>query len=232
MSVNTSYPTAQTYDSSGGDLTWHDESVTSSETANPAVVSCASASFCMAADGTGGEVYSWQDGSWAAAQQVAGTSDSDAFSSMSCPTQSFCAAGAQGGIAFTYANEVWGSGTTLDPGEHSYLDISCPAPGRCVAASGDRKIFTFAGGRWQSNGTLASTGDVVSLSCPTIAFCAAGLISGKAAEVVTFSGGRWTSPVVLAKDVDNEDSYGMSLSCASSRSCMAAATNGKSYVLR
>ena len=55
-------------------------------------VSCASAEFCAAVD-LGGKAYFWDGSAWSAPQTISTTV---AFSSVSCPTTSFCIAGGQG----------------------------------------------------------------------------------------------------------------------------------------
>lgn len=129
MAVNPSTVTAQIYEPSQGNTSWQDASVTSSETANPSVVSCPSSSFCMAADGNGGGAYSWNDGYWPTAQvvdQIQG--DQDGFTSMSCPTTSFCAAGAQLGYIYIYSNGLWDPGVQIDSSSPAGLGLGLVHP--------------------------------------------------------------------------------------------------------
>src|SRR5271155_5046028 len=90
-------------------------------------VSCASSKFCVAVD-TGGNAYFWDGSQWSTPQAI---SDQVAFSSVSCPTTRFCAAGGQG--PFTSPTKAyvatWGTSVGDVPPAPANLDT--------VAADGE-----------------------------------------------------------------------------------------------
>jgi hypothetical protein len=188
----------------------------------------------MAADGTGGSVYSWEGGNWSAPQlvdQIQG--DDDGFTSMSCPTTTFCAAGAQLGYVYMYSEGLWSPGVHIDSSSSGGLAVSCTKADYCFAADGNGSVYTYAVGRWTHTSTITreKTFGLSTLSCPSKSFCVAGGISGKAAVVFTLSDGRWSKAHVLKLDVDNDDALGLAVSCSSAKFCMAADSSGYSYLL-
>jgi hypothetical protein len=97
----------------------------------PQVVSCVSASFCMAADGFG-TVDTWDGSAWSAGSNVAGF---QAVESLSCVSASFCVAvggGPQGDSAAVWDGTSWTDEAT--PGTSVALNsVSCTAANSCEA---------------------------------------------------------------------------------------------------
>jgi hypothetical protein len=167
-------------------------------------VSCPSAGNCAAGGGysTGsadipspGFVISEVNGTWAAAQEVAGSLGDGSVSSVSCASAGNCLAGGDYDYDYFWAfvvsevNGVWGQEISLPvPGDReTFLNaVSCGSPGNC-AAGGDTDTEPGAfvdsqnNGAWANGievpglGALNNRGDaaVLSVSCPPAGSCVA-----------------------------------------------------------
>lgn len=150
-------------------------------------VSCASPSFCVAADDAGNLLSSSDPAggasAWSGAGKYGAGPMSAAFDGVSCPSVAFCA------VVDNYAGQVetWNPGQpgptwtwTLLP-QRSQLDgVSCPSVSLCLVfdASGDIYVSSDpSGGAWAWSVTnLAKVGlqdGVTGVSCPSESFCVA-----------------------------------------------------------
>ena len=98
----------------------------------PQEVSCATADFCMSADGFG-DVDTWNGSSWSAASSVTGFSY---VGSVSCLSASFCEVageGPSGENAASWNGTSWTAQTTPGPASNSLNSVSCNAADSCEA---------------------------------------------------------------------------------------------------
>jgi hypothetical protein len=153
-------------------------------------VSCPSASLCVgvtqivpALGGSISTIYTSTDptggsGAWTAGYTVPGVND--AFTAVSCPSVSFCAAVNAGGNVVTSTSPAGGAAawTAADiNGTGKLAGISCPSAALCVATDENGHVIsstnpTGGASTWQTATALASgTGGPQDLSCPSTALC-------------------------------------------------------------
>src|SRR5206468_6949587 len=102
-------------------------------------VSCSSASFCMAVDGSG-DAASFNGSRWAA-----GTVPGDAVT-VSCPDDGYCVAADNAGGVMTYTNGSWSKITKVD-GNNTFDALSCPSASACLAADSNNNVLYYAPAR-------------------------------------------------------------------------------------
>jgi hypothetical protein len=154
-------------------------------------VSCPTASFCAAVDGTGnaltaapvpgrpGRGYlSWSRP--ATIDPIAGI-----LTSVSCPTASFCAAVDGTGYTFTWngtswSRPVWSATSPADPDGGALTSVSCPTARFCVAVDGDGRALTWNGHAWSAPQLIdPDGGGLTAISCPTAWSCTATDFTGR-----------------------------------------------------
>jgi hypothetical protein len=201
-----------------------------------ASVSCASPSFCAAVD-NGSNAFTFNGTSWSRATAI---DPGNQLSTVSCPSAGFCAAVDYGPNVVTFNGTSWGKPSAIDPG--SYLQaVSCASASFCVAMDRRGNAFTFNGSTWSApvnadpNGLSMGEGGISwpVVSCPASDFCAA--VDGAGGNVVTFNGSTWTAPVNIdPKAADSVSGpvlmFLMSVSCRSSRFCVAGDSTGDAFV--
>jgi hypothetical protein len=99
-------------------------------------VSCASPSFCAAAD-DGGNGAILADGRWKVAAMGA------TAGALACPVDGFCLAVNGSGGAVAYHNGAWSAVTRID-GQRAINTLSCPAPTACTAADQQDNVLYYA----------------------------------------------------------------------------------------
>jgi hypothetical protein len=108
-------------------------------------VSCPTASFCAAVDGTG-YTFTWNGTSWSRPVWSA-TSPADpgggALTSVSCPTARFCVAVDGDGRAPTWNVHAWSAPQLIDPDGGGLTAISCPTAWSCTATDFTGRIVTL-----------------------------------------------------------------------------------------
>ena len=157
-------------------------------------VSCPAASFCAAVD-YGPNVVTFNGSTWAAPVSIDPGSHLQA---VSCASASFCVAMDRRGKAFTFNGSTWAApvtalpnGLTMGEGGISWPVVSCPASDFCAAVDGaDGNVATFNGSTWAAPVNIdpkaaKSVNESVliflmSVSCPSAAFCVAGDTLGDA----------------------------------------------------
>ncbi|MDA8069033.1 MAG: hypothetical protein M0T77_10560 [Actinomycetota bacterium] len=87
---------------------------------NSAAVSCVSGSFCVSVAGS--DAVSYNGSSWSSTVGIDPSGGS--LESVSCPTQSFCAAADDLGNVLTYNGSGWSSPTEIDP-HGATVSVSC-----------------------------------------------------------------------------------------------------------
>ena len=212
-------------------LTWSAPSYID-DTGDLTSVSCPSASFCMAVDGTRSrmrvdESLTWNGTSWSAPTNI-GTSHG--FDSVSCASASFCmAVNDASGDTYSWNGTSWA--TDVDPGRNlSFDSVSCPSTTFCMA------VYGGAGYTW--NGTSWSTAILVpdpsyfgyllsSVSCSSASFCMALDDYGNA---FTWNGASWSGPIgTSSHGISDRYAVGFDLSCASASFCMAVDSGGNAF---
>ncbi len=151
-------------------------------------VSCTSAAMCIAVDNDGG-FLEWNGMVWTPpvvfdTYQVV---NKTALESVSCPTPSFCAAGDVLGNALTFDGVAWTSPTPIDPDTESIDAVSCASATFCVAGIASTGgtysgyVSYYDGTTWSAPAPVdtagpgnSSPGNLSTISCPSITFCAAG----------------------------------------------------------
>jgi hypothetical protein len=148
------------------------------------------------------------------------------FSSVSCPTTSFCVAVDDTGDAFTWNAKVWSSGVDIDSTAGSNANdelasVSCASPSFCVAGDDFSDVYTFNGSTWsaadQLNSSDSSPAVSFSVSCPTTSFCMA--VDGNV-NYYTYNGTSWSQPQVINSSTLNSLVIG-EVSCANATFCEA-----------
>ncbi len=148
-------------------------------------VSCVSSTRCIATDAMG-DVLQYDGSAWSAPASV----DSGAVESVSCPTPLFCVAVDYIGDALTFDGTAWTTPATVVPGnEEELAEVSCASPKFCVAGTSSAggtyagNVFSYDGTSWSAAVPVDTSatvpnypgpGNLTTISCPSIAFCAAG----------------------------------------------------------
>lgn len=164
-------------------------------------VSCASASFCLAAD-IAGNYYTYDGTSWSAGSSVLGSA---ALNSISCPTSSFCMATDTAGQVLTYGPVAFSFSAPTAP-------VAVPgAPyGFSLQASGGDTPYTYSASGLPSWLSLDTTTGAISGVVPQGATsvsnvsvaandAATGSGSGNFSIPVTASNAGWIAPLVDAR---------------------------------
>ena len=198
---------------------------------SPAFVgmSCLSASWCMAVDGSG-DVISYNGSTWTdpASHHVdteVNGNGSDA-SGISCPTTTFCMVVDQMGYAVEYSGGTWGTpellvgGGSSNQGQNAIaLDaVSCPSATFCVAVDRNGDAMTFDGSSWTSPAFVDDNGtnndSLESVSCASVTMCVAVDDNGNA---LSYDGSKWSAP-----DLIDPPYYTLeSVSCPTPSFCVA-----------
>jgi RHS repeat-associated protein len=176
-------------------------------------LSCASPTFCMAADNDG-NVFTYNGTAWSSPTQVDGDNTLD---SVSCVSSSFCVTVDNDGNALTYNGTSWSSPTQID-GTKLLDSVSCASATFCMAVDAKGDAIAYNGTGWSAPKSIDSTKKLLSVSCPTAGFCA---VIDAQDNALTYNGTSW-SP---AKSVEPDDTL-VALSCASATFCMAVDNAG------
>ena len=176
-------------------------------------VTCATASFCMAANGFGNEA-TWNGSSWSAASTI----DVSAPASVSCASKAFCMAVNVNGGAFEWTGSGWSAPVVAD-GTTPLLSVTCPAASFCAALDSGGSMVTWNGTSWSVPISVEGGGaQVTALSCASSSFCVAVDGSGRA---VTWRGTSWSTPQMV-----DSSGYISGVSCPTSSFCAAVDGNG------
>jgi len=143
------------------------------------------------------------------------------LSSVSCASNSFCAAVDDSGDAVMYNGQTWTSPQDIDGGE-VLRSVSCPTISFCVAVDELGNALTYQDDAWSGPLSIDSNGSPLSVSCTSDSFCE---MSDGSGDVVTFDGDSWSG----FQDIDSNQGI-ESVSCATTTSCGAVDDeNGLSY---
>jgi hypothetical protein len=180
-------------------------------------LSCASASFCVAADNVG-YFMTWNGTSWSAPVLVDhDTSPGPAVYSLTCRSTSFCMAVDNIGQALVFNGGTWFLDTSpifSDNDTAAIAQVSCKSATFCMATRIGYAV-SWNGRAFSAPVNVGSPGyDFTSVSCPAAGSCVA--VGGNA--VGYYIGGQWT----VTEGVD----YGSYLSCASKTFCISLGSQG------
>jgi hypothetical protein len=155
-------------------------------------ISCVSETFCVAVGAH--EAATFNGSSWTL------STDADAegnFQAVSCASTTFCVAVAEHDVnpgwtvsqGLVYDGSTWSSPSEIprapERGPFSVGSISCPASEFCMAAARfEAAAALYESGVWAPWTSLRINGDFISVSCPSMTFCAAVSTAG---EVYTYS---------------------------------------------
>jgi len=182
-------------------------------------LSCVSVTFCMGVDSSGyGTDYS------GGSHTSSDADGSTALASISCPTITFCMAGDTSGNALGWTPSGWSSTHLVDGTDGPLTAMSCSSSTFCVAGDAKGKVWEYTGSWSSTSATLVSSMPVASLSCVSSSFCAA----GTTAKVALYTGGSWSTGWSLSSSLDSGKTF--YVSCASSSSCLAVDSAGKTDV--
>ena len=127
-------------------------------------ISCTSATFCMAVDGTDDDYLIFNGTSWTSPSLVA---YSDDLLSVSCVSSSFCVAVDNDGDIVEYSNSSWSSellGEGETPSGYPLESVSCVSTSFCAAVNADGYAYTYTGSTWSLVGVEAGV-ELQSVSC-------------------------------------------------------------------
>ena len=209
------------------------------------VIACADVNNCLAIDG--GELSSYEDGTWSPPSQVPSVIDLDISgpAQLTCATPTFCVLVGSNGYAFTYSNGTWSSGTPLDVaqidaipamsdgGPDALTSVSCPNTTFCVAVDVFGYAYVYAHGTWGAGekigGGQPSQGSgglpLQSVSCPTTTFC---LAVDSVGDAAFYRNGTWSNAATVVQNGSASTDSGpafTAVSCASADWCLAVGSD-------
>jgi hypothetical protein len=151
---------------------------------------------------------------------------SNALTSVSCPSASFCTAvdyvngQTAEPSALTYDGSSWSAPTQADTA--GYLEaVSCASSSFCAAIDLQGKAVIYNGSAWGAPTQVEqfeNNEHLTSVSCPSASFCAAVDSDG---NVATYDGDGWSG----LSSIDSGE-YLLAVSCASSSFCVALDDQG------
>jgi hypothetical protein len=176
-----------------------------------AAISCATATFCMAADEMGG-VYTFNGRSWSEGVQppVGLSSEYGPGQWISCVSASFCAA-SSGNSVLTFDGSSWSAPQDLN---FNVSSVSCVSPTDCVAVGPDHYYSLYNGELWSPFATVAN-GGLSEVSCPNAGFCMA-IGDFTPGDALSFNGTSWSVP----QQIDSTKPL-IAVSCPSENFCAA-----------
>lgn len=186
-----------------------------------ALVSCPTATFCMAAD-TDGYVLRYDGASWSAPSQLNGSGG--AFAGLSCVSSSFCALMSHSASAFgyTYDGTSWKS-YSLPTGVYGVNGVSCTSAVDChalVTLAGAYGAISFNGTAWTDPVGIDQNFMAGGIDCTSSTFCMATDIQGYA---LTYNGTAWSSPTFVRSNLDLGTT---GVTCTSSHFCVTFGPDG------
>lgn len=153
-------------------------------------------------------------GGWSAPVNIDGAV---AFSSVSCPSASFCAAVDLNGSALTFNGSTWSVPSKIDTSGQGLTSASCVASLLCMAVDGAGNAYAWTGDPPHDVVTaLVSSGTLDAVSCASASFCVA---TNQAPY--KYNGSSWSGQTIL-----NNGEVFDSVSCPSPSFCAAVGEHG------
>jgi hypothetical protein len=180
-------------------------------TVGPALVSCTSASFCLAVSrGGSGNSWAWDGATWTAHA----VPTEAAFSNLSCASPTFCVGTVDDyvtldNLVYTFNGTGWSDGRRVTNSTH-LAGVSCATTSFCVAVNNRGDVFVFDGTAWSAARHLTDA-PLSAVSCPSTTFCMA---TDTAGVSHAYNGTAWSSHQLPAMGVN-------AVSCSSSTFCAA-----------
>jgi serine/threonine protein kinase len=135
----------------------------------PYALSCEGPAFCSALNGSPAPL-TYAHGIWTQARSV---DPSGSFTSVSCPSASFCAAVDRLGRAYLFNGTVWSTPIQVDRGRRAdLLSISC-ADAFCAAIDGAGRVVTYVDGSWDAPSEIDGGSRLADISCSGVMSCVA-----------------------------------------------------------
>ena len=145
------------------------------------------------------------------------------FTSISCPTISWCMAVDNQGNAYNYNTGNWSSANPVS--SYSLNSISCPSTAFCMAVDSQANAYKFNGTTWSFSAKVSDFSDDPSygVSCTSSVFCMA--LNSIINHAPIFNGNSWNLNVVSGIDGSNSN-YLKSVSCSSPLFCIVGSNLG------
>jgi hypothetical protein len=146
------------------------------------------------------------------------------LSSVSCPTVTWCMAGAWGGTVVTYDSGTWGAPATVFPDHEDVDGISCPTTTFCMAVSYTGGYSIFSGGSWSAPVASPSGWGV---TCPTTLACL--LEQGGFGDISAWGSGTWSLSFDTSSDPNGaigQTSAPLSCLPGNTKNCMYVDNDG------
>lgn len=174
-------------------------------------VSCASATFCVASGD--GSVSIYDGAGWSATAMV---DQGSHIESLSCPTDTFCAAVDTAYDALIYKSGVWSRRTTTGLTSHASDNhwgdfLSCTSSKFCMFVAGMWSA-QFDGTSWDGQQLVEHDKAMQSVSCATATFC---IGTDQYSRWMRFDGTAWTHPQPIERRVPSIGN----ISCPSTTFC-------------
>jgi hypothetical protein len=213
--VTSSGPRA--YIHSAGALTGSQLTGSSGLPAHLTAISCPAVGSCVA---TGlHDAYQYANGTWSRGTLV---QSAHMFTSISCPTVTFCMAVDDGGDVDTYNGSAWAPVTS--PAAGTKLDgVSCASAGFCAVTSTGTAAYIYAAGKWttsQLHGADGGPAHLKAVSCPAAGQCEA--VGGL--NTYTYAAGAWSG----GTQVQNGNVF-TAISCPAASFCVAVNNAGSAF---
>jgi hypothetical protein len=129
------------------------------------LLSCASSSFCIAAD-TEGKTTIYNGSSWTT---PADTTEPEGIGGLSCASSSFCVAIDWSGNALTYNGSTWSTPTNIG----SAAAVSCVSSSFCMAVGINGNAHSYNGSAWTTATGVIGPSEGDGLACASSSFCIA-----------------------------------------------------------
>jgi hypothetical protein len=189
-------------------------------------LSCASPTFCVAAgDNPSDTPVTWTfDGTgWSSPVSFESSTDYNLVFAVSCPVVSSCVGVDDFGGSFTFDGKAWKAGPPDGLAEYAPA-LSCASSSFCVAQAGGF-TSTYNGSTWTpaDSGNPPCSLECFDPSCPSSTFC----VSIGSTVAATFTGKNWSAPVRVVSSASTAQLQ--SVSCVSSRFCVAVDDAGNAY---
>jgi hypothetical protein len=161
-------------------------------------LSCATPTFCEAL--SSGAAYRWNGVGWSQATVLEGAvaqSNPTYFTSVSCPSSSFCMAVDAGGNDVFFDGETWSAPAHFDNTSGGAnqagggpSSVSCPSAKSCMVVDTDGYALRWNGASWLTPVDITPP-SLVSVSCPTPRWCVA---INQNSYASTWNGRGWSGP--------------------------------------
>jgi hypothetical protein len=171
-------------------------------------VSCPSATRCVAVGGNDAVIDNADK--WESPEVV----DSGGhLVSVSCGSETFCAATDEEGYALIYKNGTWATREDVD-GSAVLQSVSC-AGEFCAAVDGSGNALTYSAGKWSKAESIDASHALHAVFCLSSSYCIAVDNDGNA---LTYGSGKWSVPTSI-----DGTTHLISVSCTSESHCVAGA---------